>query len=266
MNPAFRALRRLYSQQTALTMSRAGRLYNKTNLAESSDEFPKNDFVKMMMYHYPFSIRDSIPRHDNEFTEVIKRFDEFCYYAGPERELYVGTIVLDCYQVIASAENLTVKNLRLASILAWVFENITTGFIVGDDLLDGHVVRWNKPCWHKTLPPNQTSFLDIKKIQTGSMLLLRKYFSDHPTYPQLLNLLCEVLYHTHMGQIIDYISEVFKKTRDPDLLKMGHYKPLVFYKTGFVLYVAGPLGAMYHANFDTHPYFRSKHIFEKLHL
>uniref|UniRef100_A0A1Y1KX19 Farnesyl pyrophosphate synthase n=2 Tax=Photinus pyralis TaxID=7054 RepID=A0A1Y1KX19_PHOPY len=225
------------------------------------------DSLKLMMYHYPFSIRDSIPRHDSEVTDVVKRFDQFCYYAGPERELYVGTIVLDCYQVIESADNLTVKNLRLASILAWVFENITTGCIVGDDLLDGHGVRWNKPCWHKTLPANQTSFLDIKKIQTGAKLLLCKYFRNHPNFPQLLNLICEFVHCIHLGQTVDFnLSEAFRKTRDGDLLKMENYKTLVMYKTGFPLYVAAPLGAMYLANFDTHRYFPSKHIFEKLYI
>ncbi|KAB0790489.1 hypothetical protein PPYR_15115 [Photinus pyralis] len=265
MNNVLSVLRRCYSLKTAITMEHAGRLSKAVNLAQPIEAFPMDDTLMMMMDQYSFAVRDSTLRGEVELDPAIKRFDEFCYYAGPERELYTGTIMINCYHKIESPERLTPENLKLASILAWVYENITTGFVLTDDILDGHKVRWKKPAWHALPHVKQSSLLDIKQISIGSMLLLQKYFRNHPRYPQLQNLLTEFMHLTFLGQCLDYItSENYQQTRDCNLLGMKHYKSIVMYKTGFPLYIASPLGALHLANVDTEPFARSKHIFEKL--
>lgn len=130
-----------FCHKSALTLAHAGKLCEKTKIVDESDDFLKYGNVERMMYQFPFLVRDSIPRTDPQFTEIVKRYDEVCYHTGPERELYPGPIIMDCYTALESPENQTVANLKLASMLAWAFEHPTTSIIIIDDILDGHIER-----------------------------------------------------------------------------------------------------------------------------
>lgn len=253
-----------FSHKSALTLANAERLCEKTDIIDVSDDFLKYGNVKRMMHQFPFFVRDSIPRTDPELTEVVKRYDEVCYYTGPERELYPGPILMDCYTALESPENQTVANLKLASMLAWVFDHATTSIIIIDDILDGNIGRWKKPSWHSQSHIGLSVLLDGKLATMGTFAILRKYLHSHPKYKYFHELLSKLVYLTNVGQCIDATtSEHFQKTRDISLISFERYQTIVKYKTNFILYTAPPLAAMYLAKIDTKLYFDSQSLFEQ---
>ncbi|KAF5279499.1 hypothetical protein FQA39_LY05609 [Lamprigera yunnana] len=199
---------------------------------------------------YPYAVRDSVPRMpEPELVDAIRRFDDFCYYTGPNRELYASLILIDSYKILEDPAKLTSENLKLASILAWCFENATTSFIVQDDIMDDQCIRWKKKCWHLESHIGLTALIDTKQFSVSSYILLKKYFKNHPSYVQFMNLLAESIYKTALGQSADCNSgEQFKASRNIEILSQQKYVANVFYKTASILYTIPVFAAMQLAN------------------
>ncbi|KAF5279500.1 hypothetical protein FQA39_LY05610 [Lamprigera yunnana] len=195
-------------------------------------------------------VRDSVPRIvEPELVEVIRRFDDFCYYTGPNRELYPSLVLIDSYKIFEDPNNLTPENLKLASILAWCFENATTSMLVNDDIMDEQGVRWKKKCWHLRSHIGLTALVDAKQLTVSSYFLMKKYFKKHPFYVDFVNLLAESLQRTVFGQSADVSSsEQFKRNRNIQFLSKQTYISNVIYKSAYSIYKIPVLAAMRFAN------------------
>ncbi|KAF5298509.1 hypothetical protein FQR65_LT00051 [Abscondita terminalis] len=241
---------------------------NSQPLAEpaNSQEFLDQDTFGMHVSMYPSVVESALPRVNSEMFPTVKRFEEVCYYTGPNREMYPSLILIDSYKILEDPKKLTNNNLKLASILAWCFEMITTAFIMTDDILDNQDLRWKKLSWYKKPNIGLTAIVDIDHIRASAYTVLRKYFKDHPSYQSLMNLIAETCFQTALGQSFDVnTANSFRETRDINLISMERYLKIVKYKSGIIMYKNPPLAAMHLAEYNNIELLQNcEDIFEKL--
>ncbi|XP_031332520.1 farnesyl pyrophosphate synthase-like [Photinus pyralis] len=248
---AFQKHIRNCSSQTGATLASAGKLEPMIDLSENPRELLEKDGLKLLLSHYGFSVRDAIVRTDTELHDVIKRFDDICYHTAPERELIICVKLLHTYKGFESPKNLTPSNIKMAVMLGWAFEYLTTTSFLTDDILDKNTMRWKKPCWHTLPHVGLTGLCDARTVSMAGFALLRKYLRCHPFYHQLSTLLVNFQYDIYLGQSFDYVSaSMFKKSRDASLLSMDHYFTTVWYKTSSPAYYIPIVAAAYLANLD----------------
>lgn len=253
------------SSKIATTLSTAGKMEKATSLVENTHNILEKDTVQLLLSQFPYAVRNSLPRTDPQLHNVIKRFDDMCYHTGPERNLVTSTIFTNAYKGFELPENLTAANLKMASMLGWIFEHLTTAIYFADDIFDGSNMRFKKPCWH-TLPNiGLTCMLDARQLSMGAFALLRKYLKDHSSYRHLHSILADFQYITNIGQSADILAPLlFKKTRDPNLLSMQPFLAKVKFKTTRIVYHLPILAAVHLANLDPYIFFKSHHIVEVL--
>ncbi|KAF5296576.1 hypothetical protein FQR65_LT10229 [Abscondita terminalis] len=221
------------------------------NATESSVLEPRvastNDVSEFHISMYPYLVRDGILRLEcNELNSVVKRFDDMCYYTGPERELSPSFVLLNFYKTLESPHRLTLENFKLASLLAWSFEMIATGLILEDDIMDNTKLRWKKKSYHELQAIGLSALSDAKKLYMSAFRILRKYFKDNPAYVQLIDLLCKTMCTTSLGQSLDVnTNSEFKRTRNLNMFSYDRCKYIAKYKTGYMLYKGPPLAAMH---------------------
>ncbi|KAF5275331.1 hypothetical protein FQA39_LY18647 [Lamprigera yunnana] len=214
---------------------------NGIEVSESSEIPEKHVSV------YPYFVRDSIPRLlDEELHSVIKKYDELCYYVGPERELYASYTMLSFYHHMVPPEKFTQENFKSASLLAWCLEMILTGFILDDDVMDEHGYRWMRPAYYTLPGVNTKVVLESKKLYLSAFHVLKKHFKNHMYYRQMLELLCRYIYETSFGQTIAFENPCqFKRTRNLHLFCETTYRNLVRYKSAIPQYIIPAYCAMY---------------------
>lgn len=256
---------RSFSTKIATTLATAGKLGNATNIVENPHGLLGKDTVELLISQYAFAVRDSLPRTDRDLHNAIKRFDNMCYYTGPERELISNTVLLNAYKGFELPENLTPANLKMGVMLGWAIEYLVLRSVLGDDILDGNSIRWKKPSWY-TLPNiGLTTILDMRQLSMGAFALLRKYLKDHPSYKHLHRVLSDFQSIIYSGQTIDFISaSLFKQTRDANLLSMQRLMATTYYKTTTPLYILPIVAAAHLAKLDPQVVFKSNRIFKSL--
>ncbi|XP_031358292.1 farnesyl pyrophosphate synthase-like [Photinus pyralis] len=253
---------RRFCYKSALSIAHADKMCDQTHLTDKPDDFQELTNVKKMMHQFPFVVRDSILRTDPEMRGVVERYDELCYYTGPERDLYPGPVLMDCYTALESPEKLTCDRLKMATMLSWAFEHAATCILIVDDVMDESVERWKKPTWHTLPEVGMRVALDVNLIRMGAFAILRRYLNHHPNYKHFHNLLAEIIQQSHLGQALDVAtSGLFRKTRDISLLSFDEFQAITVYKTHFVMYVAPVLSAIYLAELDPDLYFDSVRLF-----
>ncbi|KAK4885839.1 hypothetical protein RN001_002110 [Aquatica leii] len=248
-------IRRSYSThlpKNALTFSNRQTLTTtESSICEPTLYF-NDDTAECHVSMYPYYVKNGILRQeDKELNDVVKRFDNVCYYTGPERELYSSFVLLNFYKILESPDKLTSANLKKASMLAWCYEMVGTAFLLEDDIMDNTEMRWKKKCYHRQKKIGLTALTDTKLLYMSAFKVLRKYFSDNPFYGQLINLLSETIFITSLGQSADVNTNLeFKKTKNLKTFSYKKYNSIAKCKTGFILYKGPPLAAMYLAQIN----------------
>uniref|UniRef100_A0A1Y1MKW3 Farnesyl pyrophosphate synthase n=2 Tax=Photinus pyralis TaxID=7054 RepID=A0A1Y1MKW3_PHOPY len=253
---------RRFCYKSAVSLAQAEKMCERTHLVDGPNDFNRFGNVKKMMCLFPFVVKDSIPRADHELREVVERYEELCYYTGPERDLYPGPVLLDCYTALESPEKQTRANLKMATMLSWAFEHAATSILIADDVNDENLERWKKPSWHTLPHVGMRVTLDGRLITAGAFEILRKYAISHPNYRDFHKLLAEIIHQSYLGQTLDIAtSDLFKKTRDISVLSSDRFHAITKYKTGFIMYGAPVLSAIYLAEQNPKLYFDSVRIF-----
>ncbi|KAF5287012.1 hypothetical protein FQA39_LY16126 [Lamprigera yunnana] len=149
---------------------------NGIEVSESSEIPEKHVSV------YPYFVRDSIPRLlDEELHSVIKKYDELCYYVGPERELYASYTMLSFYHHMVPPEKFTQENFKIRQSISLVLGN-------DDDVMDEHGYRWMRPAYYTLPGVNTKVVLESKKLYLSAFHVLKKHFKNHMYYRQMLEL------------------------------------------------------------------------------
>lgn len=147
-----------------------------------------------------------------------------------------GMSVVSSYSLLASPNQITEDNLRLAGLLGWTVEFLQAFFLVADDIMDGSETRRGQPCWFRQPDIGTTAFNDSIFLETCVYSVLRKHFRHLPCYLRLLENLLETTRLTAYGQVLDLSSaQQYSQTRglpgSLDTFTMARYTGIVRYKT-----------------------------------
>ncbi|CAO1301806.1 unnamed protein product [Diamesa hyperborea] len=165
-----------------------------------------------------------------ESQAASKWFVKCLQYNVPNGKKNRGLATVLAYKMLASKEDLTDDNIRLAHLAGWCVEMIQSTFLIVDDIMDNSKTRRGHQCWYRREEVGLSSINDSMMIESGIYYLLKKYFSTKAYYVNILELFHEITFITTVGQHSDL--ETAKK-RDVSTFTMEKYKSIVCNKTSF---------------------------------
>lgn len=216
-----------------------------TNTVLSKDE--SRDFMAI----FPDLVRDltDAGRH-MDIPDVTKWYAKVLQYNVPSGKKNRGLALVVSYKMLAPPSELTPENLQLAQILGWCVEILQAFLLVMDDIMDNASMRRGRPCWYRRDNIGLSAINDGILLEQGIYQLLRRHFSSHPSYINLLHLFHDVSLKTSMGQHLDLST-----CSDLSKFTMDRYEAIVKYKTAFysfqlpvalAMHLAGMQGAEVH--------------------
>nr|QYV43139.1 farnesyl diphosphate synthase [Colaphellus bowringi] len=198
----------------------------------SAPVFSKEESREFMAI-FPDIVRDltDAGRH-TDIPEVTKRFAKVLQYNVPTGKKTRGLSTVIAYKMLEKPENLTPENVKLANVLGWCVELLRGFGVVIDDIIDNSEVRRNGPCWYKNDNVGLDAIYDGTLLENSVYSILRKYFSQHPSYVQIVELFHDVTLKCAMGKSLD---GVITNNGSPDLDKftMKNYNLIMKYKTAY---------------------------------
>ncbi|KAG5899526.1 hypothetical protein JTB14_008213 [Gonioctena quinquepunctata] len=136
--------------------------------------------------------------------------------------------------------------------------------VVVDDVIDNSEVRRKAPCWFRNEDVGYVAVNDGMLLENSVYSILRKYFSEHPSYVHILELFHDVTLKCAMGKSLDGI---LMNNATPDLSKftMKNYKLIMKYRTGYHSFQLPVGAAMYFAKmYDDEQHRQAKTILLEL--
>ena len=119
-----------------------------------------------------------------------------------------------------------------AATLGWMTELLQAFFLVSDDIMDSSITRRGAPCWYRQEGVGMIAINDAFMLEAAIYILLKKYFRDHKSYVDLMELFHEVTFQTELGQTCDLLTAPEDKV-DLDNFSMDKYRFIVIYKTAY---------------------------------
>lgn len=145
---------------------------------------------------------------------------------------------------------LTEEQYFLAATLGWMTELLQAFFLVSDDIMDSSITRRGKPCWYRHEGVGMVAINDAFMLEAGIYTLLKKYFRQHPSYVDLLELFHEVTYQTEIGQLCDLLTAP-EDVINLDNFSMEKYRFIVIYKTAYYSFYLPVALALHQLNIAT---------------
>ncbi|KAK7732981.1 Farnesyl pyrophosphate synthetase [Botryosphaeria dothidea] len=118
----------------------------------------------------------------------------------------------------------------LSATLGWAVELLQAFFLVSDDIMDSSITRRNNPCWYLLPQVRMIAINDAFMLESSIYVLLKKYFRNHQSYVDLLELFHEVTFQTELGQTSDLLTAEEVSSSNFSLEK---YIFIVTYKTAY---------------------------------
>jgi farnesyl diphosphate synthase len=126
----------------------------------------------------------------------------------PGGKLNRGLSVLDTGLALLKRP-LTEKEFRDLSILGWLAELLQAFLLISDDIIDGSLTRRGQPCWY--LQSGLIAINDCLLIESLIYVTLKRHFTDHAAYIDLIHLFHDITYQTELGQLCDLITSPANK-------------------------------------------------------
>jgi farnesyl diphosphate synthase len=127
---------------------------------------------------------------------------------------------------------LTDEQYFLSATLGWMTELLQAFFLVSDDIMDSSITRRGAPCWYRQESVGMIAINDAFMLEAAIYILLKKYFREHKSYLDLIELFHEVTFQTELGQTCDLLTAPEDKV-DLNNFSMEKYQFIVIYKTAY---------------------------------
>ncbi|KAF0331463.1 Farnesyl pyrophosphate synthase [Colletotrichum sp. SAR11_59] len=119
-----------------------------------------------------------------------------------------------------------------AATLGWMTELLQAFFLVSDDMMDGSITRRGKPCWYRHEGVGNIAINDSFMLEAAIYTLLKRFFREHASYVDLIELFHEVTFQTELGQLCDLLTAPEEQV-NLDNFSMEKYRFIVIYKTAY---------------------------------
>lgn len=206
---------------------------------------------------FPGLVKEFVEHTKSEYgmpPAALSRLELLLNYNCVGGKMYRGRLLVSAAQDLSQVRNLDfAKIYPQAVVLGWCIEVLQACFLVADDIMDGSQTRRGQPCWYKRPDIQMDAVNDSLILETVIYFLLKKYFSQHPKYLQLVELFHEVSYQTQLGQLLDLTAQP-QGQKNSQILKsfnLEMYRRIVHYKTSFYTFYLSLAGAMVLCGYDT---------------
>ncbi|XP_026300396.1 farnesyl pyrophosphate synthase [Apis mellifera] len=208
--------------------------YTSNNVQQFVDSF-KNERNELMTI-WPDIVRELTEEDNEELSDINKWTTEILEYNVPKGEKWRSVSLIVAYKLLASQDQLTKENIRLARILAWCIEIMHAVHIVMNDIVDHADMRRNQPTWHVKVGLGAIN--DALIMETCIQKLLEKHFKLKNCYVELMNIFWKYNKKTGHGHRLDiFISTNWRKKANFDLFSMDRYNTLVKYKMSCLSFI-----------------------------
>ncbi|KAJ8980675.1 hypothetical protein NQ317_013287 [Molorchus minor] len=163
----------------------------------------------------------------SDLREIRERWNRLLPYTLLNGKKVRGLTTIMTYKMMEKSDNLTRENIKRVNILGWCIEMMQSCLLIIDDIVDNSEFRRKAPCWYKQEGVGNLAIFDASILDGFSHVLLKKYFSSHPYYLQMVDLFRTTPLIINMGQILDSTSVELEKHT------MERYINIARYKTGF---------------------------------
>ncbi|KAF6808348.1 polyprenyl synthetase [Colletotrichum sojae] len=210
----------------------------KTTLAEFESVFPKLEEV--LLEH---AQKYKLPEAELAWykkASMLQRHDCSGDAKAKDRLLTVGALGGKCNRGMSVPDSvslllgkaLTEEEYFQAATLGWMTELLQAFFLVSDDMMDGSITRRGKPCWYRHEGVGHIAINDAFMLESAIYTLLKKFFREHASYIDLVELFHEVSFQTELGQLCDLLTAPEDKV-NLDNFSMTKYQFIVIYKTAY---------------------------------
>lgn len=182
---------------------------------------------------YPM-LRDEILAQlpDSFPEEAVEWCRNVIDYNVPGGKLNRGMTVVTVYQALLHRP-LRPFELAQAAVLGWAIEFLQAFFLVADDVMDESQTRRGQPCWYKQPHVGLIAINDSFLLESFVFSILKTHFGRSACYPDLVELLLNVIHKTELGQLLDLTSQPSGNAIDLDRFTWERYRQIVRYKTAY---------------------------------
>ncbi|PLB52335.1 terpenoid synthase [Aspergillus steynii IBT 23096] len=160
----------------------------------------------------------------------------------PNGKLYRGLSIPET-GIICLSRELSEKEFQEMCILGWLVEMLQANLLIIDDIMDESTTRRGQPCWYKRPEVGLTAINDACMLKSAIFVLLKKYFSSHPSYLNMVESFQEIALLTEGGQESD---ELATKEHEPQQWTLEQYRSITLLKGGYYsFYLSVLLGLQY---------------------
>ncbi|KAL0779532.1 hypothetical protein CaCOL14_004016 [Colletotrichum acutatum] len=193
----------------------------KTTLAEFESVFPKLEEVLL----------EHAQNHTDPSTPLYYQSDLSLEINTLGGKCNRGMSVPDSVSLLLD-KPLSEEEYFQAATLGWMTELLQAFFLVSDDIMDSSITRRGKPCWYRHEGVGMVAINDAFMLEAAIYTLLKKFFREHASYVDLLELFHEVTFQTELGQLCDLLTAPEEKV-NLDNFSMEKYRFIVVYKTAY---------------------------------
>ncbi|EGC32460.1 hypothetical protein DICPUDRAFT_38388 [Dictyostelium purpureum] len=155
-----------------------------------------------------------------------------------------GLSVLNTIKDFKGVEQLDEETIFLGRVAGWCIEFLQASLLIADDIMDGGIMRRDRPCWHhypnpliKNLngveqPIGKIAVNDAFIMESCIYILLKKYFREKPYYTKMLELYHEISHNTFLGQLFD-TSACHSLKGDFSSFNLKNYFQIARFKTSY---------------------------------
>ncbi|XP_061940004.1 farnesyl pyrophosphate synthase-like [Apis cerana] len=204
--------------------------HTSNNVQEYVNSF--KDERNELMGMWPDIVRELTEGDNEELPDVKKRIKEILQYNVPKGGKRRSVPLVIAYKLLASQDQLTEENIRLARILAWSVEIMQAFHTMIDDILDNANMRRIQPTWHVKIGLDAIN--DGLIMETCIYKLIKKHFKSKNCYTDIVDIFLKYHTKTGYGECLDIlISTDWGKNANFNIFSMDQYNDLVKYKTSY---------------------------------
>jgi farnesyl diphosphate synthase len=160
-----------------------------------------------------------------------------------------GISVVDTTALLL-ARPLTPDEYFQSAALGWMIELLQAFFLVADDIMDASHTRRGAPCWYRMPNVGMIAINDAFMLEAAIYVLLKKYFRDHRSYVDMVELFHEVTFQTELGQTCDLLTAPEDHV-DLDNFSMEKFTFIVIFKTAYYSFYLPVALALHYAGLAT---------------
>ncbi|XP_050465007.1 farnesyl pyrophosphate synthase isoform X1 [Cataglyphis hispanica] len=207
--------------------------------------FTNKDETRELMAIWPDIVRDITD--SIEIPEVSKWMAKVLQYNVPGGKKNRSLALIYAYKLLATNDQLTKDNIRLARILAWCVELVQAYFLLLDDIQDRSAFRRNQPCWYRHNDIGLAAVNDATLLESAIYFLIKKHLKGKECYVDIFEIFHDITQMTAWGQSLDLLSTNFGKKPDLDLFTMDRYNSIVKFKCSYYTFILPVTVAMHFA-------------------